>query len=157
MNDIMRAVLLSFFRDMSLRKKIFLAGIAAILIILLGVLVFWPRGAPSTSVLPQGIATLSSLSITDANGLTWTLQPVRGQPLSLINESGKKPGSPLILKTNTMKINERTISIGLTLEGQAGEKYIAGASKGRSREPQPIFRILDENGRILATGKFEYG
>ena len=157
MNDIMRAVLLSFFRDMSTRKKILLAGIAAMLIILLGILVFWPRGVPSTSVLPQGIASLSSLSITDANGLTWTLDPVSGQPLSLINESGKKPGPPLVLKTNIIKIDERTISIGLALEGRAGEKYIAGASKGRSRESQPIFRILDENRRILATGKFEYG
>jgi hypothetical protein len=157
MNGILRAVILSFFRDMSTRKKILLGTIAAAFVIFLGVLVFRPRSVPSATILPQGIAALSPLSITDANGLTWTLDPVRGQPLLPINKSGKKPGPPLVLKTNTIKISERTISIGLTLEGQAGEKYIVGASKSGVRQAQPIFRILNENGKVLATGKFEYG
>lgn len=157
MNSILRAVLLSFFKDMSTRTKILLAGLAPVLIVLLGILVFRNRDHAPPSALPQGIASLSPLSITDANGLTWSLEPVRGQPISLINESGKKPGPPLVIKTNTIKINEQTISIGLVIEGQAGEKYIAGVMKGDSREPQPIFRIFDEKGRTLATGRFEYG
>jgi hypothetical protein len=157
MNGILRAVILSFFRNMSTKTKILLGSTVAVFIILLGVWVFRPRGMSSETILPQGIAALSPLSITDANGLTWTLDPVRGQSLSPINESGKKPGLPLVLKTNTIKINERTISIGLTLEGQAGEKYMAGALKNGTRQPQPIFRILDENGKALAAGRFEYG
>ena len=157
MSSILRAVLLSYFRDISTKTKIILSGFAAVLIILLGILLFRDGGRPPASAVPQGIAKLSTLSITDANGLTWSLEPVRGQPISLINESGRKPGPPLVINTNTIKINEQTISIGLSVEGQAGEKYIAGVMKGRSREPQPIFRILDEKGRTLATGKFEYG
>lgn len=157
MNDILRAVLLSFFKDISTRKKIILACLAVAFIILSGILLFRNGKQAPPAALPQGIATLSPLSINDANGFTWSLEPVRGQPISLINESGKKPGPPLVLKTNTIKINEQTVSIGLTLEGRAGEKYIAGVMKGRSREPQPIFRIIDEKGRTLTTGRFEYG
>lgn len=157
MNSILRAVLLSYFKDISTKTKIILAGLAAALIVMLSILVFRNGDQPPTSAVPQGIASLSPLSITDANGLTWSLEPVRGQPLSLINESGRKPGPPLVIKTNIIKINEQSISIGLVLEGWAGEKYIAGVMKGRSREPQPIFRILDEKGKTLATGRFEYG
>ena len=157
MNDIVRAVLLSFFRDMSTRAKILLAGTAATLVILLGVLVFWPRSQSPPSNLPQGIATLATLSATDANGVAWTLDPIKGQPFSLFSESGKEPGLPLVVKTYIIKINRSAISIGLAIEGRAGEKYMGGALKGRTREPAPIFRILDENGRILTTGKFEYG
>ncbi|MBN2180800.1 MAG: hypothetical protein JW715_02710 [Sedimentisphaerales bacterium] len=157
MNEIVRAVLLSFFKDMSIKTKVLLAGFAAVLIILSGILIFQNRAQSPSSTLPQRIATLSSLSITDANGLAWSLEPVRGQPLASINQSGKKPGPPLLIKTNTINISNQTISIGLTLEGRAGEKYIAGATKGKSRQPEPIFRILDENGKTLATGKFEYG
>ncbi len=157
MSSILRAVLLSYFKDISTKAKIILAGFAAVLIILLGILLFRDGSQPPTSAVPQGIANLSPLSITDANGITWSLEPVRGQPLSLINESDRKPGLPLVIKTNTVKINEQTISIGLSVEGQAGEKYIAGVMKGRSIESQPIFRILDEEGRTLATGRFEYG
>ena len=157
MNSILRAVLLSFFRDISARKKIALAVIAGVVIVFLGILIFKNDEQPPASAVLQGIAKLSPLTITDANGVTWSLEPVRGQPLSVINQSGKKPGPPLIIKTNTLKISEQTISIGLVVEGRAGEKYIAGAMKGRSREPQPIFRILDEKRRTLATGRFEYG
>ena len=157
MSGILRAVLLSYFKGISTKTKIILAGFAVVLIILLGFFVFRNGDQPIASEVPQSIANLSPLAITDANGLTWSLEPVRGQPLSLINQSGKKPGQPLIIKTNTIKINEQTISIGLVVEGQAGEKYVAGVMKGRSREPQPIFRILDEKGRTLATGRFEYG
>jgi hypothetical protein len=156
MSYILRAVLLSYFRDISTKTKIILASLAAVLIVISGIFLFRNDDKPPAAV-SQGIAKLSPLTITDANGLTWSLDPVRGQPLSLINQSGKKPGPPLVIKTNTVKISEQTISIGLSVEGRAGEKYIAGAMKGRSREPQPIFRILDEKGKTLTTGKFEYG
>ena len=157
MNDIMRAVLSSYFRDMSGRTKILLASVAAASIILLGVLVFWPRGRSAASNLPQPIAALATLSMTDANGVTWTLDPIKGQPLSLLKESGKKSGLPIVIKTNIIQIKRDAISIGLVIEGQAGEKYMGGALKGGIREPAPIYRILGENGRTLATGKFEYG
>ena len=157
MNDIIRAVLLSFFRGMSTRTKILLAGAAATLIIVIGVLVFWPQGQPPPSNAPQPIATLDALTATDANGVVWTLEPIKGQPFSLFGESGKEPGPPLVVKTNIININRSAVSIGIVIEGQAGEKYMAGALKGETREPAPIYRILDENGRTLGTGKFEYG
>jgi len=82
---------------------------------------------------------------------------IKGQPLSHISESSKKPGPPLLVRTNARKISISQFSIGITVEGQAGEKYIGGATKNGKREPEPQFMIVDEKARILARGKFEYG
>jgi hypothetical protein len=102
-------------------------------------------------------STLSALSVTDEIGDKWTLELVRGQPLSRITNSGKEPGSPLLVRTNTRKISNSEFSIGITVEGQAGEKYIGGAKKNGKLEPEPEFVIVNEKEKILARGKFEYG
>jgi hypothetical protein len=73
------------------------------------------------------------------------------------SKSNKKPGPPLLVRTNARKISNHQFSIGITVEGQAGEKYIGGATKNGKREPEPEFNIVDEKARILARGKFEYG
>lgn len=85
------------------------------------------------------------------------LRLVRGQPLSRISKSGRKPGPPLLVRTNARKISNSQFSIGITAEGQAGEKYIGGAKKNGKREPEPQFVIVNEKEKILAKGKFEYG
>lgn len=121
--------------------------------IVIACVLFWGRDRPS----PIQRATLSELSVMDDKGDKWTLELVKGQPLSRINNSNKKPGPPLLVKTNVRKINNQKYSIGITVEGQAGEKYIAGAIKNGKREPEPQFIIIDEKSRILARGKFEYG
>ena len=63
MSGILRAVLLSYFKDISTKTKIILAGLATVLIVLLGILLFRNGGRPPTSALPQGIAKLSPLSM----------------------------------------------------------------------------------------------
>ena len=87
-----------------------------------------------------------------ANGLL-----IKGQPLSRIHKSNKKPGPPLLVRTNVRKISNSQLSIGITVEGQAGEKYISGAKKNGKQEPEPRFIIVNEKARILGGGKFEYG
>ena len=155
MKQITSAIISSFFNDLSSRKgKIILMCIATAALILI-VSLFWHRGRSSSSI--QQKATLSALSLTDEFDDKWTLDLIRGQPLSRINKSNKKPGPPLLLKTNTRKISNTQFSIGLTVEGQAGEKYIGGAVKNGKREPEPQFIIVNEKARIIAGGKFEYG
>ena len=75
----------------------------------------------------------------------------------IINENDEEPGQPLVLKTNIITVNYSVISIGMTLEGKIGEKYIAGALKNGVRQSEPQFNIVDENGEVLTSGKFEYG
>jgi hypothetical protein len=155
MKQITSAIISSFFKDLSSRKgKIFLIGIAtAALVVILGIL--WLSGRSSSSITQK--AALLALTVTDETGDKWTLELVRGQPLSRISQSNNKPGPPLLVRTNARKINNSQYSIGITVEGQAGEKYIGGAIKNGKREPEPQFRIIDEKARILAMGKFEYG
>lgn len=155
MKQITLAIISSIFKDLSTRKgKILLIGIAtAVLVVIVGL--FWRPGRSSSSILQK--AALSALSVTDEIGDKWTLDLIRGQPLSRINESNKKPGPPLLVRTNARKISDRQFSIGITVEGQAGEKYIGGVKKNGKWEPEPQFKIVDEKARVLARGKFEYG
>jgi hypothetical protein len=155
MKEITSAIISSILKDLSSRRgKVVVLGLTiATLIIIMDV--FWLRGKTSTSLVEQ--AALSPLSLTNEIGDKWTLELVRGQPLSRISKSDRKPGPPLLVKTNVRKINNSQFSIGITVEGQAGEKYIGGALKNGKREPEPQFVIVDEKARILAKGKFEYG
>jgi len=133
-------------------KTIIICLGAASLIVILSELYVKP-GRPSS----LQKSTLSALSETDENGNTWTLDLIRGQPLSRIHKSDKEPGPPLIVRTNVRKISNSQLSIGITVEGQAGEKYIGGAKKNGKLEPEPRFIIVDEKARIISRGKFEYG
>ena len=155
MKEITSAIISIIFKDLSSRRgKIVLIGLTmAALVVMVGI--FWLRGKPSSSVIRQ--VTLSSLSLTEENGDKWTLELVRGQPISRINKDIKKPGAPLLVRTNVRKISNSQFSIGITVEGQAEEKNIGGAVKNGKREPEPQFVIVDEKARILGGGKFEYG
>jgi hypothetical protein len=138
----------------SRRGLIILFTIAvAALVVITGL--FWLSGR-FLSPIPQK-AHLSALSAVDEIGYKWTLDLIRGQPLSRISKSNKKAGPPLLVRTNVRKISNDQYSIGITVEGQAGEKYIGGAVKNGKREPEPEFIILNEESRILNKGKFEYG
>lgn len=155
MKEITSAIISSILKDLSSRRgKVVLISLAMAAFIII-VDLFWLRGKPSSSVIER--AALSPLSLTDENGDKWTLDLVRGQPISRISESNKKPGPPLLVRTNVRKINNSQFSIGITVEGQAGEKYICGAMKNGNRQPEPQFVIVNERGRILARGNFEYG
>ena len=155
MKQITTAIISSFIGDLSSRRgKFFLIRTAVVTLVLIVVIILLCSDRSSS---PVEDVKLSDLSATDANGDQWTLELVKGQPLSRISQSNKKPGPPLLVKTNTRKVSMSEISIGITVEGQAGEKYIGGATKNGIREPAPEFRILDKNNILLATGKFEYG
>ncbi len=156
MRQIMSAIMSSFIKDMSSRRgKVFLLCIASGIFIIIGGMLLLFRGQSSSS--PGLREAFSALSVTDENGNKWNLDLVKGQRFASISKSDKKPGPPLLVSTNTMKINDRKLSIGIEVKGQAGEKYIGGALKNGKREPEPQFKIVDEKRRVLTSGKFEYG
>ncbi|MHC4203340.1 MAG: CpaB family protein [Planctomycetota bacterium] len=98
----------------------------------------------------------SSLTATDENGDKWFLGLVKGQSLSSLKNSGTKPGQPLLVKAD-VQIKGRDVSIRLVVEGQAGEKYVAGVRKNKQRQPAPVFTIVNEAGKTLTSGRFKYG
>jgi hypothetical protein len=72
------------------------------------------------------------------------------------NTTALKLGPPLEIRTDT-KRNNRTVSIGLTMVGQAGENYSPEVLTHNGPLPAPKVKIVDESGQELASGKFEYG
>jgi hypothetical protein len=67
-----------------------------------------------------------------------------------------KVGPPLTVKTDVATKDEG-VSIGLSIFGQAGERYNPGVQKNGQRQPAPELKIVDEAGKVLATGNFAYG
>lgn len=92
----------------------------------------------------------------DQNGDLWSLRLVKGQSLSRLKRIGKDPGPPLLVRVDVTRQN-RNVSFGLILEGKAGEKYIARIKKNGQIVPPPRYKIINESGKVLKIGTFEYG
>ncbi|MBC8468339.1 MAG: hypothetical protein H8D56_02605 [Planctomycetes bacterium] len=67
-----------------------------------------------------------------------------------------KIGPPFQIKT-TARQNRNTVSIGFNLLGQGQEEYRHDVKRNGRRVSAPIFRIFDEVGKLLESGRFEYG
>jgi hypothetical protein len=99
----------------------------------------------------------------DGKGVKWRL-PGTGKMGKLTTfeiEEGEvstfDSGPPLAVKTDIRKGRSGTISIGLSVVGEAGEMYMAGVERNGRRVPAPKFRILDSRGKVLAHGSTDYG
>lgn len=113
-----------------------------------------PAPVTATQPDPSQQPRFSSLAATDDNGGNWTLG-LAGVPPEA-RENGKKPGVPLSVKADVQGYGQN-ISIGLIIEGQAGEVYEPGAARDGRRRPAPKFKVFDESGEVLGSGSFEYG
>lgn len=51
----------------------------------------------------------------------------------------------------------KTLYVGLAYVGKSGEMYSSVVHRGTVRAPAPQVQIVDESGRVLNTGSFEYG
>jgi hypothetical protein len=67
-----------------------------------------------------------------------------------------KIGPPFTIKTDVRQVADR-VSIGLRLDGRAGERYSLPVMKGGKRLPAPAFKIVNESGKELESGQFQYG
>ncbi len=128
-----------------------IASVAAVSVVVIGVLLSGSFSDPSREELGLG-----PQSATDQSGDKWVLELIKGQPVSSFADSSAKPGPPLLVKTD-VQISGRDVSIGLIVQGQAGELYVPGVQKNGQWQPEPGLKIVDETGKTLATGKFKYG
>jgi len=134
-------------------------GLAVLLVILL---VLFLRNSNSVPRSKSGISTpaggsSTSVSRTDANGVAWTLDQAGGGSLLSTEPNGPKAGPPILVKTDVQRVGEREVSIGLLLEGQAGEQYKPAVKKNGTTISAPRLRIVSETGQVLAQGDFQYG
>jgi len=68
-----------------------------------------------------------------------------------------RPGPPFVLRTHVEKGQAGTLIISLTLAGCTGEEYRLDFGRNGRRPSERMFKIVDEKGTVLETGKFEYG
>jgi len=135
------------------KKTIIITASAVIAVVVIGALLRSIFSAPASSRQQLG---LLPLSLTDENGDKWLLELAKGQSLSSLKDSSSKTGPPLLIKTD-VQISGRDASIGLIVEGQAGEKYAGVAQKNGQWQRAPAFNIVDEAGKVLTSGRFQYG
>ena len=135
------------------KKIIVIASAVIVAVVVIGALLSGTLSSPASSRQKMG---LSSLSTTDENGDKWVLDLAKGQSLSSLKDSSAKTGPPLLIKTD-VQISGRDVSIGLIVEGQAGEKYAGGVQKNGQWQQAPAFNIVNEAGKVLTSGRFKYG
>jgi hypothetical protein len=137
-------------------EQLRLAGIV-VLVLLLAFLFFKkqnPGPAPEVSA-PLGVPS-TSVSRTDANGVSWSLDSAGGGMVST-EPSGPKAGPPILVMANVQRVADREVSIGLVLQGQAGEQYRPVVKKNGTPVAAPRLRILNEAGQVVTQGSFQYG
>lgn len=133
--------------------RLLLVGLLAV-VLLVVVLLKSPVNKPNPVSRPW--FSSASLSQTDANGVAWSLDQAGG-PIVSTEPNGPKAGPPILVKADVQKVGEREVSIGLLLEGQAGEQYRPVVKKNGSPVAAPRLRIVNETGQVVVQGDFQYG
>ena len=93
---------------------------------------------------------------TDANGADWAITPVAGRSPAT-NRKGEQTRPALVVKTDVFDRGNRELLIGLVLEGRDGQGYQPVVSRNGVRQPAPTLRIVDEAGKVILDGSFQYG
>ncbi len=133
------------------RKKIIIVGsAAAILVAIACIKLFWPSSPGAERI------ELTAPTTQDANGDLWSLQLSKGQSSQIVAQAGVKPGPPLLVRPEVAVLG-RIVDVSVTVQGQAGEKYVPGVQRNDKWLPAPKFRLVSETGKVLAAGQFEYG
>ncbi len=97
---------------------------------------------------------LSSLTAKDDNGDNWMPSLKMGPSQGAAD--GAKPGAPISVKADVQGEGSSK-TIGLLIEGAAGEIYQPTVIKNGAILPAPTFTVLDESGAAIGSGAFEYG
>ena len=133
-----------------------LSGIV-VLVLLLALLFFQkqnPRSKSGVAASGPGVSApggvqATSLSRTDANGVSWSLDQV-GAMVST-EPSGPKAGPPILVSANVQRVADREFSIGLALQGQAGEEYRPVVKKNGTPVAAPKLREPAERAPVPLT------
>jgi hypothetical protein len=133
------------------------AGLGVLLLILLVLFLRNPVPQSNSGVSTPSAVPPSSVSRTDANGVAWTLEQAGAGALLTTEPNGPQAGPPITVRTDVQKVGEREVSIGLLLEGQAGEQYKPAIKRNGQVVPEPRVRIVSEAGQVIAQGSFQYG
>jgi hypothetical protein len=138
------------------------ADVEMVLLSEAGLLRFSSSGGKWQAPAGHYMTVRTQLLKTDAEGAKWMLLgsgsgKMEGFEIRAGETRALRLGPPLKTRIETRAIGDGSISISLALEGQTGEQYAPRAVKGGEMPQPPKLKILDEAGKILAQGNFEYG
>ncbi len=144
------------YQESSPRMKVL--GVLAPVVLVFVVFFFVIRGCRSgpsyTDILQRELGFIK-LTKTDEAGDNWEIDLLRDQRLSDIRKD-MQHGEPLIA-TLDVQPKDDSLSIGLNVTGQAQEKYVGGARKNGVWQDPPAVNIYNSGGKMIHSGKFEYG
>lgn len=137
------------------RLKALLAIAGAVIVIVPAVIVLRRLDGSGPAIYDE--LGLKPLRATDGEGDRWLIEPAAGQPFGRLRESQIAPGLPVIVRADVRREAPDMASVGLTLEGKAGERYSPEIKRNGVRLPAPSFTVINEAGKTLIEGKFAYG
>jgi hypothetical protein len=158
MRSLTSAILSSFLPRSLLESRgakvvLTVAGAAVTVLLVVMILRLLRPSAPSV---PDDLG-LQPLYATDENGARWVIEPTAAQPFARLQESRAAVGLPLTVRADVRRDRADQVSVGLVIEGRAGERYSPQVSKNGRRLPAPELTLVDEAGRAVFKGKFKYG
>ncbi len=98
---------------------------------------------------------LRSLSVNTSSATT--LGPFSFFEIKPGETTSVKIGPPFAIRTDVQRAGPGNITISAVLVGCAGEEYELSWRRHLRASSGPAFKIVDEQGMMLAEGKFEYG
>lgn len=121
-------------------------------------------GSKGSWQIPAGVysALFIELNEIDSERNAWTFSSYRDTgslrdfEIHANETTSFRIGPPFTIKTDVKQIRDR-VSIGLSLEGHSKERYRFPVMKGGRRQPAPTFKIINESGKELISGQFQYG
>lgn len=135
------------------KRQLFIAGG----IIILGLLLAFPLTAIFTEPRGQPVNYRLAIRQTDDRGAEWGLSQVGGPPIREEDANSVPPKAPILVRTDIHRSGEHNVLIGLILADAGGRRYYPLVIKGGFRQPTPKLRIVDEAGKVLLNGNFQYG
>ena len=105
------------------------------------------------------------LYLQDSDRDDWTLTTDTGGELGALAQFEVKAGQtnrlqvgpPFVITADVRPIRNGRVYISPIIRGQGGEEYQAGFLRNGQRGPKRAFRIIAEDGTVLAQDTFEYG
>jgi hypothetical protein len=99
-----------------------------------------------------------TITATGDQGSKWQMTSVKGPPLRNLLNRKVRPGPPLTVGARTRRRGSMML-LDLVIKGQAGETYRPSISKDGKPvgSPAPSFTVVGRSGKVVGSGKFEFG